>query len=244
MPLLGMDRLNGVVLLVCVCALLVVVSSAVESGRIVGADYNGSFLLPFWTGRAGIQMNYTTGSLGNSTGTGGGNTNGTSRPVSPSPSISSSVPILSYLLVLPAWLLAVATVACFGGACLLILRLRTSVHVIDLEGTLQEMEQQRKYLEETWSYKLRNAALLHYYILMRRACLKVGLRDEPAETPQEYVGRVSLFFNVEKSEAAKFASAVNRSRYGEELSELEAGEASKFMSVFAGVIRRRASEGQ
>jgi hypothetical protein len=103
------------------------------------------------------------------------------------------------------------------------------------------MEQQRKYLEETWSYKLRNAALLRYYLLMRRACLKVGLMDEPAETPQEYVGRVSSFFEVERSDASKFALAVNRSRYGEELSEREAAEASKFMGAFAEVIRRRAS---
>jgi hypothetical protein len=134
---------------------------------------------------------------------------------------------------------------CFSGACLLILRLRTTrVRVLDLESTLQEMEQERKYLQETWSYRLRNAALLRYYLFMRRACLKVGLRDEPAETPQEYVGRVSSFFKVEKSEAAKFASAVNRSRYGEELSKLEAGEVSKFMGAFADVIRRRAGEGR
>jgi hypothetical protein len=79
---------------------------------------------------------------------------------------------------------------------------------------------------------------------MRRACLKVGLRDEPAETPQEYVGRVSSFFRVEKSEAVRFATAVNRSRYGEELSELETGEASKFMGAFADVIRRRAGAGR
>lgn len=140
------------------------------------------------------------------------------------------------------WFLAGVAVLCLGGACLLILRPRTSVRVLDLGETLQEMEKQRKYLEETWSYRLRNAALLRYYILMRRACLKVGLRDEPAETPQEYVGRVSSFFEVQKSEAAKFAYAVNRSRYGEELSELEAGEASKFMGAFAEVIRRRAGE--
>jgi len=114
--------------------------------------------------------------------------------------------------------------------------------VLTLEGALQDMEQQRKYFEETWSYKLRNAALLRYYLLMRRVCLKIGLRDEPAETPQEYIDRVSTFFKVEKSEAVKFASAVNRSRYGEELSEAEAGEASRFMGAFADVIRRRASD--
>lgn len=246
---LDMDHLRGVVLLVCVCALLVVVSGAVESGKVTGFNYtpNLSFLkgivppglvtttttISQGNSTGGSHGNTTVGSQGNSQGSGGGSLSaGVSLP-----------PVLSdFLRVLPTWFLAVIAVAFFGGACLLILRIKTSEHVLDLEGTLEEMEQQRKYLEETWSYKLRNAALLRYYLLMRRACVKVGLRDEPAETPKEYVERVSSFFNVEKSEAAKFASAVNRSRYGEELSEQEAGEASKFMSAFSGIIRLRAGE--
>jgi hypothetical protein len=240
-----MDRLNGVILLACVCALLVVVSGAVESGKVAGFNYGGISVGSLFGG-AGIHANSATGAQGNSTigaqgnsTTGGGKTNGTAPPkLSPPPSLSDFLPSL------PVWLLAAVAIVCFGGASLLIVRLRTSVHVLHLEDTLQEMEQQRKYLEETWSYRLRNAALLRYYLLMRRACLKVGLRDEPAETPQEYVGRVSSFFKVEGSEAAKFASAVNRSRYGEELSELEVGEASKFMGAFADVIRRRAVEGR
>ncbi len=259
-----MDRLNEVVLLACVCVLLVVVSGAIESGKVAGFNYAGFPLWPFpapATGGTGTQTSSTTGTQTSSTtgtqtssttGTQTSSTTGTqtssttsgSKTSGSSPSNWPSLPFLSFLFALPAWFLAVIAIVCFGGASLLILRLRTSIHVLDLEGTLQEMEQQVKYLEETWSYRLRNAALLRYYLLMRRACLKVGLRDEPAETPQEYVGRVSSFFKVEKSEAAKFASAVNRSRYGEELSEPEAGEASKFMSAFAGVIRRRADEGQ
>ena len=239
-----MDRLEGVVLLAGVCVLLVVVSSAVESGNVAGFNYSG---LPIGRlfGGIGAKTNSTTVSQTSTTTgvqtistTGGGKTGGTS------PFNWPSLSFPSFLLVLPAWFLAAVATVCFGGACLLILRLRTTVHVLDLESTLQEMEQQQKYLQETWSYRLRNAALLRYYLLMRRACLKVGLRDKPAETPQEYVGRVSSFFKVEKSEAARFASAVNRSRYGEELSELEAGEASKFMGSFADVIRRRAGEGR
>ena len=232
-----MGRLNGVVLLACVCVLLVVVSGAVESGKVAGFNYAG-FPLKNLLGWLGTLRNSTTGALGNSTRTVGGRTSESSLPNWP------SLSFLSFLPVLPAWFLAAAAVVCFGGACLLILRLKTCVHVLDLEDTLQEMEQQRKYLEEKWSYKLRNAALLRYYLLMRRACLKVGLRDEPAETPQEYVGRVSSFFKVEKPEAFKFAFAVNRSRYGEELTEFEAREASKFMGAFADVIRRRAGEGR
>ena len=241
-----MDRLNGVFLLACVCVLLVVVSGAVVSGKITGFNYGGFSIIAKSIGinltrpTTGAEGNSTIGTQRNSTTTSGGKTNGSGGFYFPSLAWPSFLPNLN----LPIWFLIVIAVMCFGGACLLILRLRTTgVHVLDLESTLREMEQQVKYLEETWSYRLRNAALLRYYLLMRRACLKVGLRDEPAETPQEYVGRVSSFFEVEKSEAAKFASAVNKSRYGEELSELEAGEASKFMSAFADVIRRRASEG-
>jgi hypothetical protein len=237
-----MDRLDGVVLLACVCMLLIVVAGAVESGKVAGFRYGDSSIAKLLgiSGRVnpttGAKGNTTTVVPGNSTATNGGKTKGTSW-------LNFSLPILPNLLpVLPAWFLVTVAIVCFGGACLLILRLRTDVHVLDLENTLQEMEQQRKYLEERWSYKLRNAALLRYYVLMRRACLRVGLQDEPAETPQEYVGRVSSFFKVEKSEAAMFASAVNRSRYGQELSELEVGRASKFMSGFADLIRRRASE--
>jgi hypothetical protein len=239
-----MDRLNGVVLFACVCMLLVVVSGAVESGKVEGFKYNGFSIARIFG--FGLGLNSTTGAQGNSTKGGQGNTTETSsgKTNGTFPSVSFGLPFLLGLPALPAWFLAAVAVACFGGACVLILRLRTSVHVLDLENVLQEMERQRKYLEETWSYRLRNAALLRYYLLMRRACLKVGLRDEPAETLQEYVGRVSSFFKVEMSEADKFASAVNRSRYGEELSELEAGEASKFMGAFADVIRRRASEGR
>ena len=240
-----MDGLNGVVLLACVCVLLVVVSGAAESGKVTGFNYAG-FPLKYLFGWIGVPRNFTTGApisfttitLGNITKTVAGGTSGASLPN------WLSLPFLPSLPVLPAWFLAAAAVVCFGGACLLILRLKTSVHVLDLEDTLQEMEQQRKYLEEKWSYRLRNAALLRYYLLMRRACLRVGLQDEPAETPQEYVGRVSSFFKVKKSDAVRFASAVNRSRYGEELSQLEAGEASRFMGAFADVIRRRASEGR
>jgi hypothetical protein len=247
-----MHRLDGVVLLACVCVLLVVVSGGVESGKVVGFNFDG-FSLGF-LGRIGIHVNPTTGTQVNSTtstqvsyttstqGNYSSSETKTTMNTSGGSPINSPPNPFEYLPALPVWLLATVAVVCFGGASLLILRRRTNVRVLDLEGTLQEMDQQRTYLEETWSYKLRNAALLRYYLLMRRACLSVGLRDEPAETPQEYVRRISSFFKVENPEATEFASAVNRSRYGEELSELEVRKASKFMGAFADVIRRRAGE--
>jgi hypothetical protein len=113
------------------------------------------------------------------------------------------------------------------------------VRVINLERTLDEMELQQKYLVETWSSKLRNAALLRYYLLMRRACAKFGIPEETTETPQEYIGRVSSALKVESTEARRFADAVDRSRYGEELSQEDTSEASRFMSAFTDVIRRK-----
>jgi len=244
-----MDRFDGVVLLAGVCVLLVVVSGAVVSGRVTGFDYSGIPIERLLRG-LGIQVNSVTNVRGNSTtvtqgistGTQGNATTGGSKPNGITPPANSYANFFDFLPALPTWFLATIAVLCFGGACFLILRLKTSVQRVDLEGTLKEMGEQRKYLEETWSYRLRNAALLRYYILMRRACLKIGLRDELSETPQEYVGRVSSFLGVQRSEAARFASAVNRSRYGEELSEIEAGEASRFMGAFADVIRERANE--
>jgi len=158
----------------------------------------------------------------------------------PSQNPFSSFASLAILPAVPDWLLTVLAVACFAGACLLILRLKTSESVIDLEETVKEMELQQKRLAETWSYKLRNMALLRYYLLMRRACSKVGLQEKITETPKEYIERASAFLKVDGTYSVRFADAVNRCRYGEELSGEEASEASKFMGDFTDVIRRRA----
>jgi hypothetical protein len=126
----------------------------------------------------------------------------------------------------------------------LILRLTAKVRVIDLEETLKEMEAQQKYLAETWSSwssRLRNAALLRYYLLMKSACAKVGLPDKITDTPQEYIGRVSSSLKVETAEASRFANAVDKARYGEELSQEDASEAARFMSAFTDQIRRKTS---
>jgi len=244
-----MERPAGVLLLVAVCAMLAIVSAAVEAGKVSGADYStvlpiGNIGFGWWhSGHSGNSNSVQTNSsailknpTGNSSvGKGGQSSNKTSTQ----PQIITPYPNFSGL---PSWLLPTAAVAALGCALLLVFRIRISTNPIDLEHTVDEMEQQRKSLEETWSYKMKNSALLQYYILMRKACLRLGLRDGPSETPQEYIGRASSFFKVDESEAARFASAVNRSRYGQELNETEVGEASKFMGSFADVIRRKAGE--
>lgn len=237
-----MEKPDGASLLVFVCILVIVVLSAVESGRIVGANYGftvawnqngiGQPLYPTATNTTATNTTMTTVTV-----TRESKTNGTS----PSPNSQSLFPplVLPAWLVIPEWLLTALAVGSFIGACFLILRLRTNVRVINLEDTLKEMELQQKYLAETWSSRLRNAALLRYYLLMRRACAKVGLPEETSETPREYIGRVSTSLKVEAAEASRFANAVDRSRYGEELSQKDASEASRFMSAFTDVIRRK-----
>jgi hypothetical protein len=233
-----MNRPGGVFLLVCICFLLVIILGAVESGRVAGADYKAGY--PFlslnfsgWT-RFHNTVNITT--------TVRQSTHGAPNlpPVSPSQNPFISFASLVILPTVPAWLLTVLAVACFAGACILVLRLKTSETVIDLEETVKEMELQQKHLAETWSYKLRNMALLRYYLLMRRACSKVGLQEKITETPKEYIERAAAFLKVDGTYSIRFADAVNRCRYGEELSREDASEASKFMGDFTEVIRRKA----
>ncbi len=232
-----MERPEGIILLACVCFLLVIVLSAVESGRVVGANYRAglpilgfNFSLP--------RTNYQLNPMGNV------NQSNSKATQNPQPNLTSQNPFISlaplpFLPTLPDWLLPVLAVACFVGACFLILRLKTSESVVDLEETVKQMEMQQKRLAESWSYKLRNMALLRYYVLMRRACSSVGLQEKLTETPKEYIDRASSFLQVDSAHAIRFADAVNRCRYGEELTGEDASEASKFMSDFTDVIRRR-----
>jgi hypothetical protein len=113
---------------------------------------------------------------------------------------------------------------------------------LDLDATLKEMDVQQRYLVGKWSSKLRNAALLRYYLLMKRACEKVGLPEKAAETPQEYIGRASSFLGVDEVRAEGFADAIDRSRYGEELSEEDTRDASESMAAFTELVREKAHE--
>ena len=241
-----MERLGGTVLLVGVIVLSLIIGGAVERGEITGANYASGFPIGVnWSIHITF-TNSTGGSQGSNSGAGSGKstTTTTSSGQGQSPSGSQPFGVLGSLPAPPVWAMGILVVVGLGGAFLLLLRMGVSVQEVELEATLREMERERGHLEKSWSYRLRNAALLRYYLLMRKACLKVGLRDEPAETPQEYVERVSMFFRVDGSQASQFASAVNRSSYGEELSELEAATASRFMSSFVEVIRARAIEGR
>jgi hypothetical protein len=236
-----MEKPTGAFLLVCVCILLAFIASAVESGRIVGANYTRGLPLPglnLTLPSKVVEYSSTTTVVGSASAV-GPYPNGTSLPPGQRALPSFSEPAW---LALPGWFLTIVLCCAFVGACFLVLRLKTSVNVVDLEDTLKEMELQQKYLEETWSSKMRNAALLRYYLLLKRACTRVGLPEDATETPQEYIGRASSFLKVEPREANRFADLVDRSRYGEELSKEEAIEASKFMSAFTELVRRKTNE--
>jgi hypothetical protein len=241
-----MDRPGGVLLLVSVCFLLVLVLGAIESGRLVGANYttglsilniNFSWIRPYHPPNG--TTNTGSGRLTYPNGSSIGGLSHTSTTLNQNP-FALFAPLA--LPAIPDWLLTILAVACFAGACLLVLRFETRTSVTDLEETIKEMELQQKRLAEAWSYGLRNTALLRYYLLMRRACSGVGLQEGLTETPTEYIERASSFLRVDKTEAAKFAGTVNRCRYGEELSVGDANDASKFMRDFTDVIRRRANE--
>jgi len=235
-----MEKPEGAVLLTSVCILLIIVLGTVESGRVAGANYQMGIPIPGLNLSSWIRFSHPL--------------NATASPSQSSPiasqnhnlTQSSQNPFISFayvtfLPVIPGWFLIVLAITCFVGACFLTLRLKTDESVIDLEETIKEMELQQKRLAATWSHKLRNIALLRYYLLMKRACAQVGLHEKITETPKEYIERAASFFNVDSAYAAKFARTVNRCRYGEELSGEEIHEASKFMGDFTDVIRRRAN---
>jgi len=229
---------EGVVLLACTCFLLILVLAAAESGKVVGANYQMALgIFPFnvsYAFRSPIALNSSQGAqLLNLS----GNPVPQTVPQVQNPSGPFASP--SFLRFLPGWSLSVLGIACFVLACFLALRLKTSTRIVDFEKTLKEMQIQQRRLAQAWSYRLRNRALLRYYLLMRRACSEIGLQEGLAETPKEYIQRASSFLKVDDEYAARFADVVDRCRYGVELSGEDANNALGFMVNFTEVIRRR-----
>jgi len=148
--------------------------------------------------------------------------------------IAGSTPPSLNLAELPFYLFVAIALA--AGLALL-LRSSSQTTVYDFEAAINQMDKQRSALEGSWSHKLRNAALLRYYSIMRGVCEKLGLPDSPSETPQEYLLRIAEAFRVDVSDARGFAAAFERARYGGELSENEAKEAATHMAKFVDGLR-------
>ncbi len=133
----------------------------------------------------------------------------------------------------------ISVVLALGSGMVVMLLRGESPTVFDLKGLIEQMESQRSYFVRSWSRKLRNVALLRYYVLMAEVCSKVGIEDGPTETPHEFIGRASAELGVIGTDQTRFADAVDRAHYGAELSSDEVDEASKFMDSFTQTIARR-----
>jgi len=134
------------------------------------------------------------------------------------------------------WYLLIPIVSGLGVGMAILLMRRENPKVFDLRGLVEEMDGQRSRFDRSLSRKLRNMALLRYYLLMAEVCARVGIGDRPAETPHEFIGRAAAELDVSGPDSARFADAVDRAHYGVELSSHEVEEASRFMDSFAKTI--------
>jgi uncharacterized protein DUF4129 len=151
------------------------------------------------------------------------------------PELSSTTP--------PYWLLyATAGLALAAGLAFL-LRSSGEAGVYDFASAIDQLDKQRSLVEGSWSQKLRNVALLRYYSLMSKICTQMGLADGPSETPLEYLGRVAEALKISQIDAADFAAAFDRARYGGELSDEEAKNAAALMARFVNGLRESVSHG-
>ena len=238
-------------LLVSLCFLLVVVLGAVQSGPPLAVRYELPGFLSFASSPAPVQtsvshsttshgtvshstVSQTKGSQGppqTVTSTTQSNATSATKGVAAGATGGSLNDLAQYALV--------SIVLALGSGMVVLLLRRESPKVFDLKGLIEEMESQRSYFVRSWTRKLRNAALLRYYVLMAEVCSKVGIEDEPTETPQEFIGRASAELEVAGPDETRFADAVDRAHYGVELSSDEVEEASKFMDSFTKTIARR-----
>ena len=140
-----------------------------------------------------------------------------------------------------AWYILVPIVTILAGAMVALLVRKEKPKVFDLKSVVKEMEKQRDYFTSAWSATMRNAALLHYYVLMADACAKMGIADRTEDTPHEFIEKASAELKVEPKDAEQFADVVDRAHYGAELSQEEIASASGFMSSFTQVVIGRAA---
>jgi len=240
-----MTTRTDTLLLVSVLALLVVVMGAAESG--VGPSTS----LPSGSSpgtRRTTQTTHTT-SVGQTTArstttrvttktasSASGGINATSTAVAGAGALGPSLEIVAWYILVPA-------AACLAGGMVVLLIRKERPRIFDLKAVVKEMENQRDYFAGSLSKRLRNAALLRYYVLMAQACAKLGVADRPADTPHEFIERASIELKVEAEDAERFAEVVDRAHYGAELSAEEVTMASKFMDSFTGVLMGRAGLG-
>jgi len=146
-------------------------------------------------------------------------------------------------LTFPYLLLYAAAGIVLAAGLVSLLRSSGEAGVYDFAAAIDQLEKQRSLIQGSWSRELRNVALLRYYSLMRSICARMGLADLPSETPLEYLGRVAAALRISQIDAADFAAAFERARYGGELSDADARNASEHMARFVDGLRRGAVHG-
>ncbi|HME19706.1 MAG TPA: DUF4129 domain-containing protein [Nitrososphaerales archaeon] len=239
-----MARASDAILLVSVLALLVIVLGVAESG--VGPSASPPVGSP---GTHRTTQTGTTVSSGQTTAksTTAHRTTKTASPptqgsaTSATTGSSSVAPWLS--LQVAAWYILIPAVVCLAGGMIALLIRKEKPKIFDLKAVVKEMESQRDYFTSSLSKRLRNAALLRYYVLMAEVCARLGILDRPTDTPHEFIGRASVELNVEAADAERFAEVVDRAHYGAELSVEEVASATRFMDSFTRVIVGRAAIG-
>ena len=243
MPIVS--RATSGVLLLLVFVLLIFVLGAVQSGPIAGAQYQLPGFLAFdspppryqTSSDRTVTTSQVTATRGQTTQVASTDINGsTPGPVIP---LSARLGLLEDL----AWYVPIAVVLGVGVGLLVMLARSRPPTVFDLKGMVSELENERSHFVGSWSKKLRNAALLRYYLLMAEVCTKVGITDGPAETPNAFIGRASAELELAGPDSERFADVVDRAHYGLELTGDEVVEASRFMDSFTGTIAKRISLG-
>ncbi len=228
-------------LLVGICALSVILLASVESGTI------GGVLSPGFSGKVGL-ANYANGTLhrGNVTsvtlttvitiskttitaGTGSGTV--------------STIVVSSGGIASADWLLPVLVAALVPIGFLFARLPAKAKQVVDLEGDFEDLRREKASFDSATSFKLRNAALIHYYTIVRRVCSKVGLVDAGPETPREYIRRLSSQLKADPQDALAFATAVDEAMYGAELPPERVSSMSDFMEKFTETIRSATDAG-
>jgi len=215
-----------------ISALLVVLLATAASGRLTGL------------GQLALSPSTSSNSFGNGAENGSPASDrsvtvatGRSTMESPGSRGGGSLPLYSSVQ-LPVWLLYLVVALATATGLFFVSRRRLPADTYDFKAAMEQLEKERSALEWSWSYRLRNAALLRYYSAVRALCSKLGVKEEPSETPREYLEKATKVLRLESGEASRFAEAFNRARYGLELSEDEAEEAAAYMGDFVDGLRR------
>jgi len=231
----GVLKHRDVLWLIAVSALLVVVLGHSESGQLAGLKNLGP------GGNAGLGLGSSSSGTNESFAIGINIPGNFSLP----PSSPQGFYPQPFRIPIPNsyWLLYVLSGLAALSALWFFLRSSKAGSVYDFAADLEGLEKARRMLEGSWSYRLRNAAVVNYYLLVRKMGAQLGVKEATHETAKEYLDRVSLELKVDLTQSRRFADVFSRARYGLELTDSEIQEASKFMGGFVEGIRRTTKVG-